>query len=97
MPTYTATVIKSGNSYALRVPKRLIDATQLKIGQKVEILEPRLISNEHVDSTEFIEAMKELRKISAELKKHGQGLGMIEGSIAWQRELRKDRPLPGRE
>ncbi len=35
-----AIVTKTGNSYALRVPKRYIDDNDLKLGDEVEIDEP---------------------------------------------------------
>jgi hypothetical protein len=37
-----------------------------------------------------LDALKELRKL-------GGLRGAIPDPVAWQRELRKDRPLPGRE
>ena len=41
MSNYTATVIKTGNSYALRVPKSYIENAGLKIGDKVDIKLPQ--------------------------------------------------------
>lgn len=37
MSDYTGTVIKSGNSFALRVRKEVVDAEHLKLGDKVVI------------------------------------------------------------
>ena len=37
MGTYSTTVIKTGNSYALRVPKQYIEDAKLQLGQKVSI------------------------------------------------------------
>ena len=43
MSKYIATVIKTGNSYALRVPKAYIDDAKLKLGEKVGLGEPKLV------------------------------------------------------
>lgn len=40
MSTYKATVIKAGNSYALRMPKKYIEDAQLVLGQKLAISSP---------------------------------------------------------
>lgn len=37
MNRYTATVIKTGNSYALRVPKKYVEDARLELGQKAII------------------------------------------------------------
>jgi hypothetical protein len=40
MSKYKATVIKTGNSYALRVPKKYVEDAHLNLGQKVTIQPP---------------------------------------------------------
>jgi predicted nucleic acid-binding protein/antitoxin component of MazEF toxin-antitoxin module len=40
MSNYVTTVIKTGNSYALRVPKKYIEDAQLELGQKATIQLP---------------------------------------------------------
>ena len=87
MNRYTSTVIKTGNSYALRVPKQYIDDAKLKLGQKATIQLPIL-------------EVKQDRKRIQVLFKQLQELGAFKGikdPSAWQREIRKDRPLPGRD
>lgn len=86
MSKYTATVIKSGNSYALRVPKPLIDEARLKLGQKVQIDKPVVLSKQNPAAIK--KAIRDLQSIGA--------YSDIEDPIAWQREIRKDRHLPGR-
>lgn len=94
---YTATVIKSGNSYALRIPKRLADDAKLEIGQKVSIPIPQQVQTQPpTDNSAFLEALEDLQRVVVENKKRGTGLGMIKDPVAWQQEIRKDRPLPGR-
>jgi antitoxin component of MazEF toxin-antitoxin module len=95
MNKYTATVIKTGNSYALRVPKQYVENAQLHVGQKVGIDEPQLPHKQ--DNAKLIRTLKELQAVTAAAKAQGRGLGMIKDPVAWQREIRKDRPLPGRE
>lgn len=87
MSNYIATVIKTGNSYALRVPKKYVDDAQLKLGQKATIQLPT-------------PQLKQDRKRIQELLKQLQEIGAykdIKNPVAWQREIRKDRSLPGRE
>jgi hypothetical protein len=38
-----------------------------------------------------------LAKIMAEIAQRGDAFREIKDPAAWQREIRKDRPLPGRE
>ena len=86
MNKYTSTVIRTGNSYALRVPKQYIDDAKLKLGQKAAIQLP-------------IPEVKQNRAKIQRLFKQLQELGAyedIKDPAAWQRETRKDRPLPGR-
>jgi hypothetical protein len=70
-----AIVTKTGNSYALRVPKHYIDDNHLKLGDEVEIDEP--ISRQ--------------RRALQSLLRLGQKRGSIEGisdPVEWQREQR---------
>lgn len=86
MNKYTATVIRTGNSYALRVPKSYIDEGHLVLGDKT-ILPPA--QKQKLQDSEYIQQLwKELRAL-----KPFKG---IKDPIAWQREIRKDRSLPGR-
>jgi antitoxin component of MazEF toxin-antitoxin module len=87
MNKYTATVIKTGNSYALRVPKRYVEDAQLKSGQKTTITLP--IPEPKQNRERIQEAIRQLQEIGA--------YSDIKDPVAWQREIRKDRPLPGRE
>src|SRR5207244_4283643 len=41
MSRYVATVIRTGNSYALRVPKGYVETAHLAIGDKAELALPR--------------------------------------------------------
>jgi putative transposon-encoded protein len=86
MNSYTMTVIKTGNSYALRVPKRYIDDARLSLGQKASIALPTIESGQDRDKIQHI-----LQKL-----KNTGVYRDIPDPVAWQREIRKDRPLPGR-
>lgn len=88
MNNYIATIIKTGNSYALRVPKSYIENTKLELGQKVQIGTPIALPGEY-DPELVKKAVKNLQKIGA--------FHTIKDPVAWQREIRKDRPLPGRD
>ena len=87
MSEYTVTIIKTGNSYALRVPKKYIDDAQLKLGQKVVIQQP---------TYKLKQNRKRIQEIIGQLQQAG-AYSSIKDPVAWQREIRKDRPLPGRE
>lgn len=71
-----AIVTKTGNSYALRVPKRYIDDNQLNLGDAVEIEEPL-----HKQQTA-------LRALVSYGKKHGALKGITD-PVAWQRQQRQ--------
>ncbi len=62
MSNYIATVIKTGNSYALRVPKAYVEAGELKLGQKVRLDEPQPYKTQ--DPEAFVRAMRELQKLN---------------------------------
>lgn len=87
MNSYVTTVIKIDNSYVLRVPKKYVDDAQLNLGQKVNI---QLL----------IPQLKQDRLRIQTLLKQLQASGIykdIEDPVAWQRAIRLDRPLPGKE
>ncbi|MGD8373405.1 MAG: hypothetical protein PVI21_00935 [Candidatus Woesebacteria bacterium] len=86
MNTYTATVIKTGNSYALRVPKKYVEDAQLKSGQKTSIALPL---------PEPTQNREKIQNILRQLQEAGAYKDVTD-PVAWQREIRKDRPLPGR-
>jgi antitoxin component of MazEF toxin-antitoxin module len=87
MNTYTATVIKTGNSVALRVPKQYADAAKLVPGDKVNLQLPSKQKDQDRDKIKrIVEKLQELR-----------AYGSIENPVVWQREVRQDRPLPGRQ
>ncbi len=71
-----AIVTKSGNSYALRVPKRYIDDNHLKLGDTVSIEEPLTIQKNAIDA----------------LVKQGKRQGPIKSipdPVEWQRKQRQ--------
>lgn len=87
MNIYTATVIKTGNSVALRVPKQYADAAKLVPGDKVNLQLPsKQKEQDRAKIKRIVEKLQELHAYSS-----------IENPSAWQREIRQDRPLPGRQ
>lgn len=88
MNKYTATVIKTGNSYALRVPKKYVEDAALVLGQKIQVSDP-LPDTQTQDRKSIQGAIRNLQKIHA--------YSDIKDPAAWQRKIREDRPLPGRE
>ncbi len=86
MSNYIATVVKTGNSYALRVPKQYIEAARLKLGQKATIGLP--LPDKKQDRNKVQDIIRQLQQ--TEIYKD------IKDPAAWQRAVRKDRPLPGR-
>ena len=88
MNKYTATVIKTGNSYALRVPKKYVEDAELVLGQKIQVGNP--LPDTQSQNREAIQrAIKNLQRVHA--------YSDIKDPVAWQREIRKDRPLPVRK
>lgn len=87
MSNYIATVIKTGNSYALRVPKAYIENAQLSLGDKTDLPLPQKLKKQ--DHAKIQELWKELQALKP--------FRSIKDPVAWQREIRKDRPLPGRD
>jgi antitoxin component of MazEF toxin-antitoxin module len=86
MSKYIATVIKTGNSYALRVPKNYVDDAHLELGQKtvIELPIPKL----EQDRSRIQDIVAQLQAISA--------YADVLDASTWQREVRQDRQLPGR-
>jgi antitoxin component of MazEF toxin-antitoxin module len=90
MSKYIVTVIKTGNSYALRVPKAYVVDGRLNLGEKTAIALPT--PNRPQDRVKIQSLLEELQTIE-----RPGGLKNIKDPIAWQREMRQDRPLPGRD
>jgi antitoxin component of MazEF toxin-antitoxin module len=86
MNTYNATVIKTGNSIALRVPKEYAIEAHLTPGDKV--LLPLPSKQKKQDRAKIARIVAKLQELHA--------YGDIKDPVAWQRELRVDRKLPGR-
>ena len=87
MSTYSTTVIKTGNSYALRVPKQYIEDANLRLGQKVSIPLP---------ITESVQNRQRIQSLLKQLQELG-AYQDIQDPRAWQKEIRAERQLPGRE
>jgi len=83
MSTYTATVIKTGNSVALRVPKQYAQDAQLTPGEKVRLSLPtKLKQQDHTKIKNLIEKLQKIRAYAS-----------IKDPAKWQHEIRQDRPL----
>jgi antitoxin component of MazEF toxin-antitoxin module len=87
MSKYIATVIKTGNSYALRVPKKYVEDARLELGQKTTIQLP--VPEVKQDRNRIQRLLTQLQDIAA--------YSNIKDPTAWQRDIRQDRALPGRE
>jgi hypothetical protein len=68
-------ITKTGNSYAIRLPKRYIDDNNLKLGDHVDVEEPLVKQRQALDA------------LLGHGKKHGPLKG-ISDPVAWQREQR---------
>ena len=88
MNTYTATVTKTGNSFALRVPKRYIEDAGLELGQKVQVAAPVADLKQH-DPEAIGRAIRQLQEVNA--------YNEIEDVVSWQRNTRIDRIMPERD
>jgi antitoxin component of MazEF toxin-antitoxin module len=91
MSSYKVTVFKAGNSYALRVPKEYIEKANLHLGDKADI--PLPTRHKKQDRTKIEKLFRQLQEVS----NNGSGLANIKDPVAWQREIREDRSLPGRD
>jgi antitoxin component of MazEF toxin-antitoxin module len=87
MNSYTVTVIKTGNSYALRVPKSYIEDADLSLGDKADVALPQKRTPQ--DRAKVQALWKELQALKP--------FQSISDPVAWQRSIREDRPLPGRK
>jgi len=76
----TATVIKSGNSIALRVPKSYADKNSLIPGLKVRLSSPIAITKK-TSHKKLQEQLKEIQKLSI--------YKGIKDPVAWQRKQRE--------
>lgn len=80
MNTATATVIKTGNSYALRVPKFYAERNNLRPGAKVVLQDPQISGGTLADLQASIRASR---------KKGGIGAwDKITNPSEWQRDER---------
>ncbi|MBW4062179.1 hypothetical protein HJC99_06425 [Candidatus Saccharibacteria bacterium] len=86
MNTYTATVIKTGNSVALRVPKQYADAAKLSPGDKVSLNLP--VKQKEQDRAKVKRLIAKLQALGA--------YGTIADPVEWQKDMRQDRVLPDR-
>jgi len=86
MSKYNATIIKTGNSYALRVPIAYIKQNNLKLGQKTFISAPIKVVAQNHKAIE--QTFRQLKCINA--------FDSISNPSTWQQSVRKDRPLPER-
>jgi antitoxin component of MazEF toxin-antitoxin module len=86
MSKYNATVIKTGNSIAIRVPKQYALDAGLVPGDKVQL---GLATKQKTQDQEKIQRiLKNLQDIRA--------YHSIKNPVDWQRTVRKDRELPSR-
>lgn len=90
MNNYIATVIKTGNSYALRVPKSYVLDARLRLGDKAQIELP--IPSKKQDRAKVQKLLEQLQNIESL-----GGLSSITDPVRWQREIRRDKPLSGRD
>lgn len=87
MNNYTATVIKTGNSLALRIPKEYAQEANLIPGEKVTL--PLPTKQKQQNRAKIKHLIKKLQEVHA--------YSTITNPVAWQQEIRSDRKLPGRE
>jgi antitoxin component of MazEF toxin-antitoxin module len=80
MKTVTATVIKSGNSYALRVPKSYAERNRLRPGAKVILSDPKNSGGTLADLQATIKAARKKGSI--------RKWDVIGNPIEWQRNQR---------
>ena len=91
MRDHKAKVIKAGNSYALRISKQVAEDAQLQVGEVISL--PILSKKKGYNANAFWKAASNL----ANDKEKTPALNSIEDVIKWQREVRQDRALPGRD
>jgi antitoxin component of MazEF toxin-antitoxin module len=83
MSTYYTTVIKTGNSYALRVPKKYVEDANLQLGQKVRLALP--LSDNPQNRGKIQGILRQLQALDAYPE--------ISDPATWQKQIRTDRPL----
>ncbi len=83
--TMKTTIIQIGNSLGTRLPKAELDKLGLKKGDDVEVK----LQTPKTNAKKAVALLKELSIMNGALSR-------IEDPVVWQREVRKDRPLPGR-
>lgn len=87
MSNYIVTVIKTGNSVALRVPKQYAVDAGLVPGEKVRLgLPSKQKTQDHAKIKQIISKLQKLRAYAS-----------ISDPVAWQRGIRRERALPGRK
>ncbi|HUX19811.1 MAG TPA: hypothetical protein VMW69_01140 [Spirochaetia bacterium] len=87
MNRYTATVIRTGNSIALRVPKQYVEDANISPGDKVEVgLPTKRKAQDHKRIAMLIERLQQLHAYST-----------VTDPVSWQRQVRADRKLPERD
>lgn len=98
MNTITGKLYKSGNSYSLRLPKRVVDDAQLTPGQSVTITTLQPTAEPEVSEAKRQKVLAAFQALHQVIKDNPDGgIAQITDSVAWQREVRQDRPLPGRD
>lgn len=82
-----ATIVKIGNSMGVRIKHEVLNDLSLKPGDEVEVIVRPAAAG--FNKKHFVEALKLARQI-------GGGIPSIPDPVAWQKEIRKDKPLTGR-
>jgi len=87
MNTYKTSVIKTGNSVALRIPKQYVLDANLVPGEKVLLnLPSKQKQQDHIKIKQLIGMLQKLPAYPT-----------ISNPTSWQRGIRQDRPLPDRK
>lgn len=87
MSSYTATVIKTGNSLALRIPKEYAKEANIVPGEKVTL--PLPTKQKQQNRARIKQLINKLQGIHA--------YEAIADPVAWQQETRIDRKLPNKK
>jgi antitoxin component of MazEF toxin-antitoxin module len=83
MSIYEATVIKTGNSIALRVPKRYAQDADITPGDKVNLKLPQ--KHRYQNHLKIQQIITKLQAVN--------GYKSIADPVKWQKEIRTDRKL----
>lgn len=86
MSSYIATVIKTGNSIALRVPKQYVVEAGIVPGEKVRLDLPK--KQKQQNQNEIKRLFNKLKELNA--------FNKISDPVEWQKETRNDRIISGR-